>query len=94
METIEIIAFVAATLTTTAFAPQVYKVFKSKSAKDISLSMYSILFIGLMLWLYYGVQKDSLPIILANAITGILAALVIIFKIKYKLPLKIGGYKI
>jgi MtN3 and saliva related transmembrane protein len=84
METIEIVGLIAATLTTAAFVPQVYKVFKSKSTADISLTMYMVLFIGLMLWLLYGVQKESLPIILANTITGLLVAAVIILKIKYK----------
>ncbi|WP_394974698.1 SemiSWEET family sugar transporter [uncultured Croceitalea sp.] len=84
MQTIEIIGLIAAMLTTGAFVPQVYKVFKSKSTTDISLTMYTVLFIGLMLWLLYGIQKESFPIILANAITGLLVAAVIILKLKYK----------
>ena len=84
MQTIEVIGLVAATLTTGAFVPQVYKVFKNKSTADISLTMYTVLFIGLILWLVYGIVKDSLAITLANAITGILVGCVIILKIKYK----------
>ncbi|WP_350293120.1 SemiSWEET transporter [uncultured Croceitalea sp.] len=84
MQTIELIGLIAAMLTTGAFVPQVYKVFKSKSTADISLTMYTVLFVGLVLWLIYGIQKDSIAIILANAVTGILVAFVIIFKIKYK----------
>lgn len=84
MPTIEILGLIAATLTTSAFVPQVYKVFKSKSTKDISLTMYAILFIGLSLWFVYGIVKESWPIILANAITGILVSAVLIFKLKYK----------
>lgn len=84
MDSIEIIGLVAAVCTTTAFVPQVYKVFKTKSTADISLTMYSVLFVGLVLWFFYGVEKDSLAIMLANAITGILVGCVIIFKLKYK----------
>jgi len=84
MEIIEIIGLIAATLTTAAFIPQVYKVFKSKSTVDISLTMYTILFVGLVLWLIYGIAIGSLAIILANTITGLLVACVIILKIKYK----------
>lgn len=84
MESIEIIGLIAATLTTAAFIPQVYKVFKSKSTADISLTMYSVLFIGIVLWFIYGIEIKSLAIILANAVTGILVACVIILKIKYK----------
>ena len=84
MEMIEIIGLIAATLTTAAFVPQVYKVFKSKSTADISLTMYSVLFTGIVLWFIYGIKIESLAIILANAVTGILVACVIILKLKYK----------
>lgn len=84
MPTIEIIGLIAATLTTGAFIPQVYKVIKNKSTAAISLSMYTVLFVGVVLWLFYGIQIGSLAIILANSITGVLVGLVIFFKIKYK----------
>ena len=50
----EIIGLIAAALTTSAFIPQVYKVYKEKSAVGISLTMYLIFFVGLSLWLFYG----------------------------------------
>ncbi len=84
MKTLELIGLLAAVLTTGAFVPQVYKLYKSKSTADISLTMYSSLFIGVMLWLYYGFQKESIPIILANAITGFLILVVIVLKLKHK----------
>lgn len=84
METIEIIGLTAATLTTAAFVPQVYRAWKHKSTKAISLSMYLVMFTGVMLWLYYGLAIDSLPVIFANAITGVLIVFVIILKLKYR----------
>jgi len=84
METLELVGLIAAVLTTGAFVPQVYKLYKTKSTADVSLTMYSSLFIGVMLWLYYGFQKESIPIILANAITGLLILTVIFLKLKYK----------
>ncbi|MEO9512455.1 MAG: SemiSWEET transporter [Flavobacteriaceae bacterium] len=84
MELIEIIGLVAATLTTSAFVPQVYKTWKYKSTKDISLVMYVIFFIGTMLWLYYGIQYKSLAIILANSVTGVLVLFMLFLKITYK----------
>lgn len=80
----EIIGLIAAILTTAAFVPQVYKTWKTKSVEDISLTMYSVLFIGLMLWLTYGISLNSLPIIVANSVTGILVLMVIFFKFRYK----------
>ena len=47
----EIIGLSAAFLTTSAFIPQVYKIYKDKNADGISLTMYIILFIGVLLWL-------------------------------------------
>lgn len=84
MDYIEIIGLVAAALTTTAFVPQVYKTWKEKSTKDISLSMYTVLFTGVVLWLVYGIYLGSLPIILANTITSILLIFMLYMKIKYK----------
>ncbi len=84
MDIYEIIGLVAAFLTTGAFVPQVYKTWKTKSTDDISLTMYSVLFIGLMLWLAYGISLNSLPMILANSFTGVLVLMVIVFKFKYK----------
>lgn len=84
MPTIEIIGLIAATLTTSSFVPQVYKLWKSKSTEDISLLMYIVLFTGCMLWLYYGLVVDSLPVIFANAITGLLVAFVVLLKLKFR----------
>lgn len=84
MPTIEIIGLIAATLTTAAFVPQVYKTIKDKSTKDISLTMYLVLLAGVLLWLYYGISHVSWPIILANAVTGFLVLAVVILKLKYK----------
>ncbi|MBS9462397.1 SemiSWEET transporter [Flagellimonas sp. 389] len=84
METIEIIGLIAATLTTSAFVPQVYKALKHKSTADVSLTMYIVLLAGLILWIIYGIHLESLAIILANVITGILAVTMLILKIIHK----------
>jgi MtN3 and saliva related transmembrane protein len=81
---IEIIGFVAAILTTASFVPQVYKIWKTKSAQGVSLSMFLIFFTGVSLWFVYGVLLGSCSMIIANTITGILALMIIYFKFKYK----------
>ena len=78
----EIIGLIAAALTTSAFIPQVYKVYKEKSAVGISLTMYLIFFIGLSLWLLYGCLVGSISIVIANGVTLILAAIIIYYKLK------------
>ena len=84
MDTIEIVGLVAATLTTSAFVPQVYKALKHKSTADISLTMYVVLLAGLILWIIYGVHHNSLSIILANIITGLLALTMLFLKLFHK----------
>ncbi|MGI9550563.1 MAG: SemiSWEET family sugar transporter [Aurantibacter sp.] len=84
MDYIEIIGLAAATITTAGFVPQVNKIWKEKSTKDISLSMYLLLSVGLTLWLIYGFYIESLPVILANGITLLLVLSIIFLKLKYK----------
>ncbi|PKP29111.1 MAG: hypothetical protein CVU01_01650 [Bacteroidetes bacterium HGW-Bacteroidetes-18] len=84
IDNVEIIGFVAAVLTTSAFVPQVYKTWKSKSAESLSLTMYLVFFVGIILWLIYGISINSLAMIFANSVTGLLALLLIVFKLRYK----------
>ncbi|MEZ5009541.1 MAG: SemiSWEET transporter [Chitinophagales bacterium] len=84
METFTIIGLIAATCTTISFLPQVIQVMKTKHTKDLSLAMYLIFTIGIALWFIYGLMIKDLPIIIANAITLILAAIILGMKLKYK----------
>ena len=83
-ESINFLGYVAATLTTIAFLPQVFKTWRSRSAKDVSLVMMITFSIGVFLWLLYGLAIQAMPVILANATTLILALLIVILKIKYR----------
>jgi len=80
----EIIGLVAAVLTTSSFIPQVIKTWKTKSAGNLSLTMYIAMFTGIVLWLIYGIHLGSLAMILANAVTAILTLIIIIFKLLYE----------
>ncbi|MEL6304698.1 MAG: SemiSWEET transporter [Bacteroidota bacterium] len=84
MENIEIVGMLAAFLTTSAFVPQVYKAYRNKSAKDVSLTMYLVLLVGLLLWLYYGWHIESMAIIMANSVTAILVIFILTLKIIYE----------
>jgi MtN3 and saliva related transmembrane protein len=81
---IQFLGLVAGACTTIAFLPQVFKTWKSRSAKDLSLSMFTIFSLGVALWLVYGLMMNDLPIIAANLITLMLASTLLIFKFKYK----------
>jgi len=73
---LKIIGLSAATLTMFAFVPQIAKVLKNKSAKDVSLITLLQLSLGVSLWVIYGVFRKDPIIILANGIT--LATLIIL----------------
>ncbi|MCD6111080.1 MAG: SemiSWEET family sugar transporter [Thermoplasmata archaeon] len=77
------IGYVAGTLTTVSFLPQVVKCLKTKSTSDISGAMYVIFETGVLLWLIYGLLTADLPIIVANSVTASLAAAVLLQKARY-----------
>jgi len=84
MDFLTILGIVAGTLTTIAFLPQVWRTWKTKSAKDVSFIMLIAFMSGLFLWLIYGIILNALPIILANGITLVLNFIILWLKIKYR----------
>lgn len=81
---IEIIGLIAAFFTTAAFVPQVVKTWKTKEVENLSLTMYLVMLTGVVLWLIYGININSLSIILANIVTITLVCVIIILKLRYK----------
>ena len=84
MDYLQILGIAAAVLTTIANIPQAIKIIKTKSTKSISTATYSFLFTGLVLWLIYGILKDDIPIMLANAASALLSGIILIMKITGK----------
>jgi MtN3 and saliva related transmembrane protein len=80
---IKLIGFAAATCTTVAYAPQAIKVWKTRSARDISLGMFLIMVLGLALWLIYGLLSGDGPLIASNAVTMLLAGGILVMKLRY-----------
>ncbi|MFH1867776.1 MAG: SemiSWEET transporter [Candidatus Omnitrophota bacterium] len=78
-----IIGSIAGILCTASFLPQAIKIYKTKNARDISLSAFATLGLGVFCWLIYGIVIMEFPIIIANAITLILVFLIVIMKRKY-----------
>ena len=73
----------AASLTTIAFIPQAWRVWRSRHTADISLGMYALFTLGVSMWLAYGILLESWPIIIANAVTALLAGVVLVMKLKF-----------
>jgi len=77
------VGFAAGVLSTVAFVPQVWQVWKSRSARDLSLPMYLIFTTGVALWLAYGLMTGATPVVAANAVTLLLAGAVLVMKIRF-----------
>jgi len=84
VKNVEWLGLVAGFLTTIAFLPQVIKTWKTKSARDISLTMFLFFCVGVSLWLVYGILIADIPIIISNILTLLLASSILFFKIKNK----------
>lgn len=80
----DLIGYCAATLTTSAFIPQAIKTLRSRDTRAISLGMYVTFTSGIVLWFVYGLTLDSWPIIISNALTFLLAAAILMLKIRYR----------
>jgi len=77
------VGLVAGFLTTAAFVPQVWKIWKSKSADDVSLPAFVAFALGVALWIAFGVLKSEPPIVIWNGITLGLGLAIIVMKLRY-----------
>ncbi len=78
---IEILGYIAATLTTISFLPQAILTIRTRDTDGLSLSMYSTFTLGVLGWLVYGFFLKNNVIIIANSITLFLATLILSFKL-------------
>ncbi len=81
--TINLIGYAAATGTTISFLPQLIRVVRLRSARDISLGMFLIFSAGTVLWLTYGLLSRSWPVAVANAVTLVLSLSILILKLRF-----------
>jgi MtN3 and saliva related transmembrane protein len=83
MALLDYAGYAAALCTTGAYVPQVLRVWRTRSTKDISLKMFLVLVTGLCLWLTYGFTRGEIPIILAIGATLALAGTIPFFKLRH-----------
>ena len=88
--------FAAGTLTTLAYLPQALHSFRTRSVRDLSLAMLVTLNTGLLLWVVYGVWIGSMPLIVTNVLTFVLAFPLLVMKLRFhkgesQLDSAIGG---
>jgi MtN3 and saliva related transmembrane protein len=84
MRLTSILGFVAGTLTTLSFLPQVLKVWRTKRCDDLSFMMLLAFAAGVSLWLVYGLFLRAAPIVAANLVTLAFLLTLISFKVRYR----------
>jgi len=84
MSATELLGYAAAILTTLSFVPQAVLTFRTRRTEGVSLGMYSAYTLGIFLWLLYGIGLGMWPIIIANTITFVLAAAILVMKLRFR----------
>ncbi len=84
MQWIDYVGLFGAFLSAITFVPQVYKAWQSKSTGDLSIWMILILLFNVSTWLFYGIVKDDVAIMIANGIILALSLLLLYFKLTFK----------
>jgi MtN3 and saliva related transmembrane protein len=79
-----VLGFVAGTLTTVSFVPQVIKAWRTKRCHDLSWGMLITFSAGVVLWLVYGIRLWAMPIIAANAVTLALLITIGVLKVRFR----------
>lgn len=64
--------------------PQAYRIWKRKSSGDISITLWIVMIHGISWWLYYGIIKGSLSLIITNSMCLIIDMTILSFIIKYR----------
>ena len=85
MELTLIIGYIAASLVIITPIPQLYKIIKTKSSKDISILTYSFLLLAQILFIFYGLLKKDVIIIFTNITSSFITTFIVIFSLYFQL---------
>lgn len=83
MDWTDVLGFIAGAFITLAFIPQVWRLYKLKSAREISLPFSILFLVGGICWLLWGIEQHLVPVILWNAISLVLVGAMLFAKLKY-----------
>jgi MtN3 and saliva related transmembrane protein len=75
--------WIAASLTIAGSFPQLIKAIRTKSTKDISMTMLAVFLIEFLLWTTYAFYIKDRPLFVGSAIPATLWIATIILKLKY-----------
>jgi MtN3 and saliva related transmembrane protein len=74
---------IAGVLSVAAFVPQAWRIFRRKSAGDVSLAMYLALIAASLLWMFYAWALGSMPLLLTNLVIALIAILIAVLKVRH-----------
>lgn len=80
----EILGFIAAGLSAISFLPQVIKIWRLKSVRDISTVMYIMYTLSVILWLFYGIIINSKPLVISEVLTLVFVTVILVMKYLYR----------
>ena len=66
---------------TTSFAPQAWRVIRTRDTEAISTGMYVVTVVGFGLWLSYGILRADWTLAIPNAICLLLSAFILVMKL-------------
>ena len=84
MDIINIVGAAGGIVSSVTFLPQVIKIWKTKSAKDLSMGTLMFLVLNVSLWLLYGILTNLYPIIITNGIVLSMVFIMVYFKLTFK----------
>ena len=84
MDIINLVGAAGGIVSSVTFLPQVIKIWKTKSAKDLSMGTLLFLVLNVSLWLLYGILTDLYPIIIKNGIVLSMVFIMVYFKLTFK----------
>ncbi len=82
MSLVPLLGYAAATCTTVAFVPQVVRIWRTRSTRDISLGMFVVMTAGVLMWMIYGLIIHDRPLVAANGTTFVLSLTILVMKLR------------
>lgn len=79
----EYLGYIGGALTTFCYVPQIIRIFRVKSANEISFPFTILLLTGVICWMLYGIFSLITPVIIWNAISAVIVSVLIFAKLKY-----------
>jgi len=81
MSAANIVGYVAALFSVIAFAPQAWKVIKTRDTSGLATSMWILEVVAFGMWIVYGALLDEWPIVIPNALCFLIAGFILVMKL-------------